>query len=120
MSLIQLGTGSGGAKSWMWQRISGIILVITLFLHYLFLHFLNGGIVTYGEVTSRLASPLWKTIDIVFLSAALYHAATGVIMSIHDYVHKPGWRMTLVIFTWIVATILWLTGIMTVATVEVY
>ncbi len=118
--LKQFGSGSGGAASWMMQRISGLVLVVALLLHYLFLHFLNGGNVEYSEVASRLASPLWKTIDLTFLTAALYHAAYGVIMSVHDYVHRPGIRVTLVTIIWFVALILWVTGVATVMTIKPY
>lgn len=116
--LKQFGTGSGGSQAWIWQRISGLLLVIALFLHYLFLHFLNDGMVTFGEVSSRLATPLWKTIDLTFLSAALFHASIGVIINIHDYVHRPAWRMFFVSLVWVVAIILLITGIATVVTFE--
>jgi len=116
--LKQFGIQSGGSTAWVWQRITGLVLVITLFLHYLFLHFLNGGTVTYAEVAGRLAMPLWKTIDITFLTAALYHSIQGVIINIHDYVHRPALRVTLVSLTWVVGLILWITGIATVVTIE--
>ncbi|MBD3166519.1 succinate dehydrogenase, hydrophobic membrane anchor protein [bacterium] len=119
MNLKQFGTGSGGSTSWIWQRITALILVVTLFLHYLFLHFLNGGVVTFEEVTLRLASPLYKTIDITFLTAALYHSVIGVTISIHDYVTAPMWRTALVGFAWVVGIVLWITGVMTVATVGI-
>ena len=116
--LKQFGTQSGGSTAWIWQRITGLVLVIALFLHYLFLHFLNGGNVTFAEVSGRLAMPLWKTIDITFLTAALYHSVTGVIMNIHDYVHRAMLRVTLVSLTWVVGLILWITGIATVISIQ--
>ncbi len=116
MNLKQFGTGSGGSTAWIWQRITGLVLVVTLFLHYLFLHFINHGNVLYSEVSSRLVMPVWKTIDVVFLTAVVYHAIQGVIMSIHDYIHEPMWRTVLVGFTWFAGIVLWITGVITVAT----
>jgi len=118
--LKEFGTGSGGSNAWIWQRITGLVLVLTLFLHYLFLHILNGGMVTYGEVAGRLTTPLWKAIDLTFLSAALYHAVQGVIMNIHDYCHRPALRVTLVSITWVVAIILLVTGFATVISIQPY
>jgi succinate dehydrogenase membrane anchor subunit len=118
--LKQFGTQSGGSSAWIWQRLTGLVLVITLLLHYLYLHIFNHGMVTYFEVTNRLASPLWKTIDLTFLAAALYHSVTGVIMSIHDYIHRPGLRITLVSLVWVIAAVLFVTGVATIATFRAY
>ncbi len=117
--LKQSGTQSGGSSAWIWQRITGVVLVLALLMHYLFLHFLNQGNVQFGEVINRLATPLWKTIDLTFLAAALYHGAYGVIMNIHDYVHHNGWRIFWVSVTWVVAAVLLLTGIITVVSIDI-
>ncbi len=114
MNLKQFGIRSGGSTAWIWQRITGLVLLAALFLHYLFLHFLNGGVITHGEVAGRLVMPLWKTIDLVFLAAALFHAVQGVMMNIHDYVHRPVARVILVGLTYTVGLILLITGTATV------
>lgn len=105
---------------WIFQRITGILILVSFILHYLFLHFLNDGQVTFREVAGRLSTPLWKTIDITFLSAALYHGVQGVIMNIHDYIHSPGFRVTLISVIWTIGIILWLTGMTTVINFQPY
>ncbi len=114
MKLKQSGTGSGGAFAWFFQRITGLILVLTLLLHYLFLHFFNHGIVTYQEVAARLATPFWKTVDLLFLVSVIYHAVQGILMVIHDYVHHPGIRITLIGLTWFLGIVLLITGTTTI------
>ena len=114
MKLKQSGTGSGGAFAWLFQRITGLILVIVLLLHYLFLHFLNDGGVTYREVAGRLAAPFWKSVDLLFLLSVVYHAVQGIIMNIHDYIHRPGFRVTLAGLTWLLGIVLLITGATTI------
>lgn len=112
----QYGIGSGGAFAWYFQRITGLILIITLLLHYLYLHFLNGGNVTFQEVTQRLSTPLWKTIDLVFLVSVVYHAMQGILMVVNDYVHRPALRSTLVAAVWVLGMVLTITGVVTIVT----
>ena len=116
--LARTGTGSGGSSAWALQRISGLLLVIALFLHYLFLHFLNGGNVTWVEVTTRLGSPLFKTIDLIFLVAVLFHAGQGIVINIHDYIHRPAPRVILVTLAWLLMLTLLITGTVTILTLE--
>ena len=116
--LARTGTGSGGSTAWVLQRISGLLLVVTLFIHYLFLHFLNGGAVTWEEVTTRLSSPLFKTVDLIFLVSVLFHAGQGIVINIHDYVHRPAARVILVSLAWILMLVLLITGTVTIVTLE--
>lgn len=116
--LARTGTGSGGSNAWVLQRISGLLLVVALFLHYLFLHFLNGGDVTWNEVTTRLASPLFKTIDLIFLVSVLFHAGQGLVINIHDYIHRPAPRVILVSLAWLLMIVLLITGTVTIVTLE--
>lgn len=103
---------------WVLQRITGLVLVLTLVLHYLFLHFLNGGQVEWNPVVERLASPFYRMLELLFLTTALYHGAYGVIMNIHDYVHRPTSRTILVTLTWLIAFTLLITGFVTVITLD--
>ncbi len=116
--LARTGTGSGGSTAWVLQRISGLLLVVTLFLHYMFLHFLNGGTVTWEEVTTRLASPMFKTVDLIFLVAVLFHAGQGLVINIHDYFHRPAMRVILVSLAWLLMIVLLITGTVTIVTLE--
>jgi succinate dehydrogenase / fumarate reductase membrane anchor subunit len=114
----QPGIGSGGAFEWFFQRITGVVLFVTLLLHFLFLHYLNAGQVDAQGVWDRLQHPFWKTVDLLFLVTAIYHGAQGVIMNIHDYVYKPFWRLVFVSLVWVIGLTFLLAGGMTIINFE--
>jgi len=97
------GSGRSGAFDWYFQRVSGVALLVTLFLHFYVLHYAIPGPVTYEKVMARLASPTWKAIDIAFLIFAVYHAMNGFKMIIDDYVHSSGLRALVIGALWVVA-----------------
>ncbi len=111
---MQRGIGSGGAFAWFFQRISGVFLLIALLAHFWVLHYSNGGDVTFAIVAQRLATPLWKAIDLTFLVLAIIHGFNGFIMVIHDYVHHKNFRLVLVSLVWMAGIIIGLMGMLTI------
>ncbi len=81
---------SGGATGWFLQRLSGLVLVVLLLVHFAVLHG-GDGVVTYEKVASRLATPAWKTFDLVFLILGIFHGMNGFLMVIRDYA-TTGWK----------------------------
>ncbi len=65
------------------QRISAIALLIFLTIHMIVLHYPPFHI-DFSRIAERLANPLWKAIDIVFLFFVLIHALTGAYMVLTD------------------------------------
>ncbi len=110
------GIRSGGAFQWFFQRITGVVLLITLLGHFWVLHFFppNHGDITYETVMMRLSHPLWRTFDLLFLVFGLYHGMNGVTMVIHDYIHAKGWRMALVSTLWVAVFFFLIIGSMTI------
>ena len=86
---------SGGALPWLLQRISGVYLAIILFVHVLNLHVLLDGEVSFDAIAARVATPMWKTINISFLIVALFHGLYGLWIVLDDYIHK-GWLRVLI------------------------
>ncbi|MBI4594806.1 MAG: succinate dehydrogenase, hydrophobic membrane anchor protein [Candidatus Tectomicrobia bacterium] len=86
---------SGGALAWYFQRISGGIIVLLFLAHFWVLHFTIGGEITYLKVAARLASPFWKTLDMIFLVLALYHGFNGIYSIVVDYIDSDLWRNTI-------------------------
>lgn len=72
----KLPTYSG---TWIWQALTGIILVILLSLHMIAHHFVvEGGLRTYEDVIRYVANPLIIVLEVIFLCVVTYHAMTGV------------------------------------------
>lgn len=81
---------SGGATAWFLQRLSGLFLIVLLLVHFAVLHG-GDGLVTYEKVAARLATPAWKTFDLLFLVLGIFHGMNGLLMVIRDYA-TTGWK----------------------------
>jgi succinate dehydrogenase hydrophobic anchor subunit len=72
------------------QRISAVALLVFMTIHMTFLHYDVLAAtwlpyeISHSTVMERLASPLWKGIDIAFLFFVLMHALTGAYMVLTD------------------------------------
>jgi succinate dehydrogenase / fumarate reductase, membrane anchor subunit len=65
------------------QRITAVALVVFLTLHMVVVHYPPGHL-DFSRVMERLANPVWKVIDILFLLAVLVHALTGAYAVLMD------------------------------------
>ena len=75
--------------SWMFQRASGMVLIVLIFTH-LFVNLMTGDGVSqidFGFVAGKWAAPLWKWWDFLLLVLALAHGGNGMRMIISDYAH---------------------------------
>jgi succinate dehydrogenase / fumarate reductase, membrane anchor subunit len=81
--------------SWLFMRLSGILLLFLAVGHVLIMHVLEAGVdrVNFNFVAERWSSPFWRTWDWMMLSLALLHGINGVRVIIQDYVRRPGWRL---------------------------
>ena len=105
---------SGGAILWLFQRVSGVYLAAVLFAHVWLLHYLLREDLTFAAVAERLATPLWKTIDISFLVVALFHGLYGLWIVLEDYIHWGWVRIALYSAISAVALIALVLGILTI------
>jgi succinate dehydrogenase / fumarate reductase, membrane anchor subunit len=108
------GARNSGAKSWYMQRITGIILVIVLIGHYILMHATPEAGHTYRAVMERLHQPIWKVIDMTFVTLGLWHGLNGLWSVIRDY-EMRAW-LTTFIYTIIVivAVAFWFLGLNTI------
>lgn len=116
MSNQERGLKSGGAFAWFMQRISGVILLLALLMHFWVLHFFppEHGEITYETVMMRLSHPAWRAVDLLFLIVGLYHGMNGIMIVLHDYIRRPRLRAFLVGLLWIAALWFLIVGSMTV------
>jgi len=115
------GIRSGGAFGWFFQRITGAVLLITLLVHFWVLHFHptgEFGEITYDIVMQRLSSPLWKTLDLIFLVFGLYHGMNGVILVVNDYLRNSTVRVVLIGLLWVAAIWFLIIGSMTILSLK--
>lgn len=90
-----------GAILWVFQRLSAILLLIVLMVHFWILHYKDPGtIVYYGNVAFRLKTALFLSVDSVLLAAGLFHAMNGLNNILLDYGVTPSVRATA---AWILA-----------------
>ena len=65
--------------TWVWQALTGVLLVILLSLHMIVQHFVvEGGLRDYEQVLAYIGNPLVVAVEILFLVVVTYHAMVGV------------------------------------------
>ena len=89
----------GGAERWSWifQRVSGVILIVLIFTH-LFVNLLTGdGVnqIDFAFVAGKWASPFWQFWDLAMLWLAMLHGMNGLRTIISDYARRTSTRFWL-------------------------
>jgi succinate dehydrogenase / fumarate reductase cytochrome b subunit len=72
---------------WLWllQRVSAVVLLVSLITHIVATHLLNIGKLSYDNIAHRLMSAFFITMDILLLAAAIFHGLNGTRMVLLDY-----------------------------------
>ena len=71
--------------SWLFQRISAVLLIVTLAIHLVFTHILDIGELNYDSIGARVAHAGFTAVDIILLAAGIFHALNGLRMVLLDY-----------------------------------
>ncbi|MGH9183636.1 MAG: succinate dehydrogenase hydrophobic membrane anchor subunit [Acidimicrobiales bacterium] len=75
--------------SWLFMRVSGLVLVFLALVHFAITHILNDVVDTDADfIAARWDNPLWRLFDWTLLALALAHGLNGVRWSIDDYVRS--------------------------------
>ena len=83
--------------SWLFMRVSGIVLVFLVLGHLLIMNILDGGVqrINFAFVAGRWTSPFWQTWDLLMLWLAMLHGTNGVRTVINDYAERDRTRFWL-------------------------
>ena len=112
----------GGFELWTWlfMRISGIVLLFLAVGHVLIMHVLDDGVdrVNFAFIQLRWASPFWKTWDWLMLILALLHGVNGLRVIALDYIRPAGLRLAVNSFFTVVGAALMVLGTVIVVTFD--
>lgn len=107
-------------QSWLFMRISGIVLLVMAVLHLLLMHYVIGvENLTFDVVAQRWAGPWWRLFDFFLLALAWTHGANGARIVIGDYVRPRGWRLFANTMLALVYTVLLVVGAYVIVTFNV-
>jgi succinate dehydrogenase / fumarate reductase membrane anchor subunit len=106
--------------TWLFMRISGIVLLILTVGHVLIMHVLDEGVdrVNFAFIQLRWGSPFWKTWDWLMLVLALLHGVNGLRVIVLDYVRPAGVRLAINSFFTILGGVLMALGTIIVVTFD--
>jgi succinate dehydrogenase cytochrome b556 subunit len=75
----------GGMWLWLLQRVSAVVLLVSLVTHLVVTHLFNIGKLSYDNIAQRLMSGFFISMDILLLAAAIFHALNGTRAVLLDY-----------------------------------
>ena len=106
--------------TWLFMRISGIVLLILTVGHVLIMHVLDEGVdrVNFAFIQLRWGSPFWKTWDWLMLVLALLHGVNGLRVIVLDYVRPAGVRLAINSFFTVLGAALMTLGTIVVVTFD--
>ncbi|WP_407550263.1 succinate dehydrogenase hydrophobic membrane anchor subunit [Streptomyces sp. Pv4-95] len=102
--------GNFEMQTWLFMRLSGIVLVVLVLGHLLIQLVLDGGVskIGFAFVAGRWASPFWQGWDLLMLWLAMLHGANGLRTVINDYAQRDNTRfwLKMLLYTATVFTVL--------------
>jgi succinate dehydrogenase / fumarate reductase, membrane anchor subunit len=83
--------------SWIFMRVSGVLLVVLVLGHLFIMNILDGGVqrINFGFVAGRWASPFWQVWDLLMLWLAMIHGTNGLRTIVNDYTRRDASRFWL-------------------------
>ncbi len=106
--------------TWLFMRISGIVLLFLSVGHVLIMHVVGEGVerVNFAFIATRWGSPFWRAWDWALLVLALLHGINGLRVITLDYVRPAGARFAINIFFSTLGFLLFVLGTVIVFTFD--
>ncbi len=106
--------------SWLFMRVSGVILVFLVLGHLIVMNILDGGVqrINFGFVAGRWASPFWQIWDLLQLWLGMIHGTNGLRTIIADYTEKQSTRFYLHMILYVSAALVILCGTLVIFTFD--
>jgi len=106
--------------SWLFMRLSGLLLVVLVLGHLFIMNILDGGVhrLNFAFVAGRWASPFWQFWDLSMLWLAQLHGGNGLRTIIDDYARKGSTRFWLKIVLYVSMVLILAVGTMVIFTFD--
>lgn len=105
---------SSGSFSWIFQRVSGLILVVVIIGHYILMHYTPESGHTYDAVLARMQSNWYRVLDLTFVVLGMYHGLNGIWGIFRDFRLKPWQSVTILSMIIVLGLAFTLWGIKTI------
>ncbi|NUU22756.1 MAG: succinate dehydrogenase hydrophobic membrane anchor subunit [Streptomycetaceae bacterium] len=106
--------------SWLFMRLSGILLVVLVIGHLIIQLVIDGGVsrIGFAFVAGRWANPFWQAWDLIMLWLAELHGVNGLRTIINDYAERDQTRFWLKMLLYTSALVVLFTGTLVIFTFD--
>ena len=106
--------------SWLFMRVSGLVLIFLVLGHLLIMNVLDGGVqrINFGFVAGRWSSPFWQIWDLLQLWLAMLHGSNGLRVIINDYAEREQTRFWLKAVLYVAAVFIIALGTLVIFTFD--
>jgi succinate dehydrogenase hydrophobic anchor subunit len=98
-----IDTQRGGMWPWLGQRITAVLVIVTIIVHIVLTHYINIGKLSFDNIAARLGNTAVFINDVVLLLAVVFHGLNGFRMVVLDYwLRTAGSRRAFDALLWLV------------------
>ncbi|HEY5386733.1 MAG TPA: hypothetical protein VIL79_02410 [Thermoleophilia bacterium] len=107
-----LDRSRGGMWPWLGQRVTAVLVIVTIMVHLVLTHFIAIGQLSFDNIGARLAGGAVLVNDMVLLVAVVYHGLNGLRMVVLDWgLSGRGGRRVFDVALWLVGILAIVYGI---------